>query len=282
MDIGEVTYSSFYKWYIFTGKNYCFALACENVPYTVSDGVLSATMDMTLLDPSFVQFFLPGEASNAANLTFSCEHILKLHGSGINDAGQASHSSYNFGDPIPGFAFDGGVIFSGALKNSENGKEGSYTLKIVDSKGTADTFDDETYILTKTTTLNYTDAILLPALSEWSVPVPDLVDLGLGVKWATFNVGASKPEEYGKYYAWGETEPKSVYSWDNYFDTTDGGSTFTKYATDKKKVLDPEDDVASVALYDSKFAWMIYSDSFTQTFFLSERFSGYPVRPVSD
>ena len=43
------------------------------------------------------------------------------------------------------------------------------------------------------------------------------VDLGLpsGVKWATCNVGAETPEEYGNYYAWGETSPKAEYSWEN-------------------------------------------------------------------
>ena len=38
------------------------------------------------------------------------------------------------------------------------------------------------------------------------------VDLGLSVKWATMNVGAESPEDYGNYYAWGETETKSTYS----------------------------------------------------------------------
>ena len=44
------------------------------------------------------------------------------------------------------------------------------------------------------------------------------VDLGLpsGTIWAGWNVGASSPEEYGGYYAWGETEEKSVYNWDTY------------------------------------------------------------------
>ena len=43
----------------------------------------------------------------------------------------------------------------------------------------------------------------------------DWVDLGLSVKWATCNVGASKPEDYGNYYAWGETTTKSSYTSDN-------------------------------------------------------------------
>ena len=38
----------------------------------------------------------------------------------------------------------------------------------------------------------------------------DYVDLGLSVKWATCNVGADSPEDYGDYFAWGETEPKSI------------------------------------------------------------------------
>lgn len=46
----------------------------------------------------------------------------------------------------------------------------------------------------------------------------DYVDLDLpsGTKWATCNVGASKPEDYGDYYAWGETATKSEYKWDTY------------------------------------------------------------------
>ena len=42
------------------------------------------------------------------------------------------------------------------------------------------------------------------------------VDLGLSVKWATCNVGADKPEDYGDYYAWGELTPKESYTWENY------------------------------------------------------------------
>lgn len=42
------------------------------------------------------------------------------------------------------------------------------------------------------------------------------IDLGLSVLWAKWNVGANSPEEYGRYYAWGETEEKSSYDWENY------------------------------------------------------------------
>ncbi len=43
-----------------------------------------------------------------------------------------------------------------------------------------------------------------------------VVDLGLSVYWSSCNVGAELPEEYGEYYAWGETKPKNKYDKDNY------------------------------------------------------------------
>ena len=61
----------------------------------------------------------------------------------------------------------------------------------------------------------------------------DWVDLGLpsGLLWATCNVGATTPEGYGDYFAWGETQPKSVYSWDTYkyYRCDDYGCGYTKY-----------------------------------------------------
>lgn len=81
------------------------------------------------------------------------------------------------------------------------------------------------------------------------------VDLGLpsGLKWATCNVGATNPWEYGGYYAWGETEEKDDYSWETYKWCNGSSNTMTKYCTDSiygtvdnKTVLDHEDDVAHV------------------------------------
>lgn len=79
------------------------------------------------------------------------------------------------------------------------------------------------------------------------------VDLGLSVKWATCNVGASKPEDYGDYYAWGETTTKSDYSWDTYKWCKGTYDTMTKYCTDSdngtvdnRTTLTSSDDVATV------------------------------------
>lgn len=79
------------------------------------------------------------------------------------------------------------------------------------------------------------------------------VDLGLSVKWATCNIGASSPEEYGDYFAWGETAPKDVYVWSTYKWCNGSQNTLTKYCTNKeygavdnKITLELEDDAAHV------------------------------------
>ena len=69
---------------------------------------------------------------------------------------------------------------------------------------------------------------------------PDYVDLGLSVKWATQNVGASSPSDYGGYYAWGETETKSSYDWDNCFDCLDStGDSWGIYKIGGKTSISP-------------------------------------------
>lgn len=85
------------------------------------------------------------------------------------------------------------------------------------------------------------------------ISTEQVVDLGLSVKWAGWNIGASAPEEYGGYYAWGETEEKEEYTMATYKWCNGTENTLTKYCNDAaygcndgKKVLDPEDDVATV------------------------------------
>lgn len=74
------------------------------------------------------------------------------------------------------------------------------------------------------------------------------VNLGLssGLLWARSNVGAYTPFDDGEYFAWGETEPKEIYSRSTYKWGSDE-SNLSKYnSTDGKTILDPEDDVATV------------------------------------
>lgn len=79
-------------------------------------------------------------------------------------------------------------------------------------------------------------------------PAPDgYVDLGLSVYWSQFNLGCSQPEQYGNYYAWGETDTKDKYTWKYYSlcNGLDSNSAMTKYnAEDGLTELLPQDDVA--------------------------------------
>ena len=105
------------------------------------------------------------------------------------------------------------------------------------------------------------------------------VDLGLSVKWASANLGASKPNDYGEYYAWGETETKDVYNWEEYelSDESDNSKVrkfaelnkapelaqeMFKYCTDSShsdvdglSILEREDDAAAVNMRNKLRFW---------------------------
>ncbi|MBR2369333.1 MAG: InlB B-repeat-containing protein [Paludibacteraceae bacterium] len=93
------------------------------------------------------------------------------------------------------------------------------------------------------------------ALGKINANGHEYVDLGLpsGTLWATCNVGATKPEEYGDYFAWGETEPKDEYNWKNYKWCDGISHSINKYCNDSeygkvdnKTILELCDDVANV------------------------------------
>ena len=113
-------------------------------------------------------------------------------------------------------------------------------------------------------TLTMTENLTLTAEFDYAY-----VDLGLpsGLKWATCNVGADSVHHYGNYYAWGEVEPKEVYSWSTYkfmdssindkkgitkYTVADGQTEAVWYDSeenfigDNKTILDKEDDAAAV------------------------------------
>ena len=108
---------------------------------------------------------------------------------------------------------------------------------------------------TDTTTTDPTDPTVIapnPTQGEW-------IDLGLpsGLLWYSVNLGATMPEGYGDYYAWGETSPRSVFTWDTYSlgDYNSANDTYTMYkynflsnygTVDNKTVLEAVDDVVTV------------------------------------
>ncbi len=123
------------------------------------------------------------------------------------------------------------------------------------------------------------------------------VDLGLpsGLKWASCNVGATTPEGYGYYFAWGETAPKKDYSWETYKYANFGemyNYKFTKYCTDassgdngfidNKTVLEPEDDAATANWGDvwrmpTDAEWTELREQCTWTWTTQNGMNGYQV-----
>lgn len=122
-----------------------------------------------------------------------------------------------------------------------------------------------TALLTGTVTITATAAggktaactVTVTSNQQWS----EAIDLGLpsGVKWAQVNLGAKTPEEYGSYYAWGETEPEHLTGWSTYKWAATGGKieygmsgycASNKFGSnlDYKLVLGSADDAATASL----------------------------------
>ena len=91
----------------------------------------------------------------------------------------------------------------------------------------------------------------------------DVVDLGTSVLWATCNIGATSPQQYGYYFAWGEIGTKEDYYWHNYTLCNGEFSSIKKYifdndygTVDNKEYLEPIDDAATHLMGDN---WKIPS-----------------------
>ena len=125
----------------------------------------------------------------------------------------------------------------------------------VSSTGEVTAVSAGTATITVTTQEGGLSANCVVTVNEPTAPIPEAIDLGLSVKWASFNVGATKPEEFGNYFAWGEIQTKEEYSWSTYLWCEGSETTLTKYNSnstcgilDYNNDLDPDDDVAHVRL----------------------------------
>ena len=130
---------------------------------------------------------------------------------------------------------------------------GGFTVTVTDSEGKQ--MEIKT---TKSQIINRSSMLRMPAVNYFGtspMAVPEAVDLGLSVKWASCNLGASSPSDYGDYYAWGEIDLKDNYDLSNYKWFIGSSQSITKYnndashgTVDNKIILDSEDDVAHVKL----------------------------------
>ena len=161
------------------------------------------------------------------------------------------------------------VLYYSSSESTLEGLKSNGTRKTL-SLGADGSYSETLSLLYSSTSYNYIvvakvdDVEFVSAIGNFTspaMPIPSLVDLGLSVKWASCNLGASKPTEYGGYYQWAGTTDVSdtniFLHWDNcpYHTGSSSSSGWTKYNTnsswgtvDNKTVLEPMDDAASVAL----------------------------------
>lgn len=110
----------------------------------------------------------------------------------------------------------------------------------------------------------------------------EAVDLGLSVKWASCNVGATSETEYGNYYAWAETSTRSEYNWENY-KYAFSRSELTKYGVDTLTTLLAVDDAATVNWgkewrMPTREEWEELFDNCTRTWETKDKIRGYTLK----
>ena len=175
-------------------------LQAEHIEYTIECTEVTATLDMQqpglAAGEALVQFYV---ADEVAGFDFYQDAVRPITVTGINADGTVDYSEGTAGEAIPGYPYKGGYIFSGALEASAVGNAQVYDFSLDDAANNT--------LYTKTAgqkTISANTAISLGNLDAWTKT--EYIDLGLpsGLLWATCNVGASTPMEYGNYYTWEE------------------------------------------------------------------------------
>lgn len=253
---GEIEKKDSYSWENYkwcdgtapTATNMSLTKYCDRGGYGTMDGKISLELEDDVAHVKWGgSWHIPTEAE-ILELINNCEHEWTT----VNNVGGMTFRGAN-----------GNSIFIPAAGSGEEGEYWSTTLGNHSRtipyfnfyKNTIDLYEGELY-----NTQRYRGFTIRPVLSEYTpavhkIEAPSsyrdygLVDLGLpsGALWATCNIGASSPEDYGCYYAWGETEGtcegKTSYYDDDY--KFYNGPTMTKYH-EAGEVLEPIDDVATV------------------------------------
>lgn len=129
-------------------------------------------------------------------------------------------------------------------KVTQSGRTGEFTCTLLN-------LDPDSTYYARAYAKNYAGLVYGEEVT-FKIPLHEFVDLGLSVKWATCNIGAKNPEEFGEYYAWGEITTKNIYDRSTYRYCNSNGY-ITKYCSnsyygnvDNKAILEEQDDAAVV------------------------------------
>ena len=234
-------------------KPYYNYFLCYDGDYTIDGTTLTATLSMNKWS-GMVLFHIAGAEAKKAHYGLKSDIFTPVAITSISKAGHPEWSSLA-GDLLAyGIPDADGVVFAGSLYEEYfSGGAHNCTFHL---KGAV-----KGYTLNKDMTLSAGKMYNLPdptaAESPWT-PLPDsnfYVDLGTAGKWARCNLGASNPEDFGDYFAWGEPSGyfagKTYFSYENYAWGTSLFSDFTKYVwesqygtVDNLNTLEYRDDAA--------------------------------------
>ena len=238
-------------------KAYTWFLTCDDVPYTVVGNELTATINMTMpAEYDFVRFTIPNLDGDAGRFVLMTSPVINSVTPYRIDKNEGFLARANINNQMPGIPYSyHDQVFSGVLSGSTKDITQDYTFTLLNTENGA----SYRYSVSGKT-LSRGKSIKLPAFDSgsWSAlspgaASPKYVDLGLpsGIKWATFNVGATIPEEYGSIYPWGHIAPEmgDLAAWSDYRFYSSGSDdydvTFIKYYDGGLTSLALEDDAAN-------------------------------------
>jgi len=204
LPFGSELTPSYNEGWQFSETQYTYYMVAEKVNYSIEDpGELSATLDMQNPE-GYVQFFIP----DATDQTLYTDAVIPTGLSSIAADGSVSETTRADGT-MDGYSYAGGKLYSGKLAEPQvtaESYENGYAYYFILSDG-------KHFFKVMNSVLPSHSAIKLPDLSNW-------IQTGLGygveingVTWATVNVGATYPWEYGSYYAWEDRDNDVPEGW---------------------------------------------------------------------
>lgn len=227
---GETTTKSTYSW-----SNYQY---CSGTQETVQDiGTIIAGTQYDAARANWGKDWQMPTYEQINEIVIECDLAIKtLNGVKCMEFTGPNGNSIYF--PCPGYKYDNNYLSQNVLTYYWGGSK--------DMEGNVGTKATALYIkvgsgarVESMTAQRRTGLPIRPVRSqgtsettEPTTPDPEAIDLGLSVKWASFNLGATSAEKYGNFYAWGETATKNSFTWANYQHASGTSATVKDIGTD--------------------------------------------------
>lgn len=192
-------------------KGTCSYYLTATQSYTVDNGSISGTFSMALPDGFMLFYYEDASAANDKAALSVSDFIPTAIGSITPSTLAITEISLAEGSVMPGYAYGSGYLFSGVCKASARNVPQAFDLLLSNgltytaAKSAATTTINP--VAGQQRTINITNMNASGASTWAATTKPQIVDLGLSVKWASRPLGASNENAYGYYYAWGETAP---------------------------------------------------------------------------